>query len=140
MAIPTEHIKTYFFGPKGIPEDIKSVKRNSSFSEQIDEFKNDLKDNHVRLILKEKIGNKEKGIDVALVTEFLSLAYSNAYDYALLVSGDADFISAIDEVKRLGKIVCVASFKSHFNQQLMEHIDRVVYLDEHINFLEELKR
>ena len=134
-----EHIKTYFYGPRGVPEELKSVLDNISFSKQIDEFKEELIRNHVKLILKDKIKGKEKGIDAALVTDFLSLAYSGAYDYAVLVSGDADFISAIDEVKRYGKLIFVASFKSHFNDALMEHVDGVIFFDDKPNFLEEVK-
>lgn len=133
-----EHIKTYFYGPKGVPEELKSLKL-PSFSEKIEEFKKDLINNHVRVILKDKINNKEKGVDAALVTDFLSLAYSGAYDYAVLVSGDADFISAIDEVKRLGKKICVACFESRFNEALMEHVDKVIFIPSSSNILKELK-
>ncbi len=134
-----EHIKTYFYGPKGIPEDLKSLELGTSFSKQIEEFKDDLVKNHVRVILKEKIKNKEKGVDAALVTDFLSLAYSGAYDYAVLVSGDADFISAIDEVKRYGKIISVICFESRFNEALLEHVDKVVFIPANSNMLHELK-
>lgn len=134
-----EHIKTYFYGPKGVPEDLKSLKLGTTFSKQIEEFKNDLVKNHIRVILKEKIKNKEKGVDAALVTDFLSLAYSGAYDYAVLVSGDADFISAIDEVKRYGKMLSVICFESRFNEALMEHVDKVVFIPTESNILKELK-
>jgi len=137
--IRLEHIKTYFYGPKGVPEDLKSLKFGIQFSEQIEEFKNDLIKNHVRVILKDKIKNKEKGVDAALVTDFLSLAYSGAYDYAVLVSGDADFISAIDEVKRYGKMISVICFESRFNEALTEHVDKVVFIPMDSNILKELK-
>jgi uncharacterized LabA/DUF88 family protein len=37
-------------------------------------------------------------------------AFRNAYDAALLFSGDADLIPVIEEVRRLGKLVIVGAF------------------------------
>ncbi len=134
--ISLEHIKTFFYGPKGTPEELKA---KGSFTKLIEQLKRDLENAHVKLVLKEKIKGKEKNIDAALVTDFLSLAYSSAYDYAILVSGDADFISAIDEVKRLGKIVCCVSFKEDFNEELTQHIDKVIFLEQYaVHFLKEV--
>lgn len=135
-----EHIKTYFYGPKCTPEELKSTNPKVSYAKQIGELVHDLEKNHVRCILKDKIKGKEKGVDVALVTDLLSFAFTNAYDYAIVVSGDADFIGAYDEIKRYGKIVCIASFKSHFNDTLMQYVDKVIFLDEYAGgFLEEYK-
>jgi uncharacterized LabA/DUF88 family protein len=53
----------------------------------------------------------EKGVDVALVTEMLSMAYKNAYDVAILVSGDNDYVDAVEEVKSIGKRVEIAFFE-----------------------------
>jgi uncharacterized LabA/DUF88 family protein len=47
----------------------------------------------------------EKGVDVALVTDMVVLAYRNAYDTAVVVSGDGDFARAVEAVKDLGKHV-----------------------------------
>ena len=55
----------------------------------------------------------EKGVDVALVTEMLSMAYKNAYDVAILVSGDNDYVGAVEEVKSLGKRVEIAFFEEN---------------------------
>lgn len=54
----------------------------------------------------------EKGVDVALVTDLLSMAYRNAFEIAMVVSGDNDLLGAIEEVKRLGKRVEIAAFAS----------------------------
>jgi uncharacterized LabA/DUF88 family protein len=54
----------------------------------------------------------EKGVDVALVTDMLSHAYNDAYDIAVLVSGDQDFHKAISRIKDLGKRVEIAYFSS----------------------------
>ena len=58
----------------------------------------------------EKRGNiwVEKGVDVHLAVDMLSMAVKNLYDVAILISGDGDFASVIDAVKDLGKHVEVA--------------------------------
>jgi uncharacterized LabA/DUF88 family protein len=124
-----EHIKTYCYMSAGTPDIIKSKSDILVSGSDITKFKTSLKQNHVKLTEKQKINNKEKGVDMALAVDLLSLAYSNAYDYAIIVSGDADFISAIEEVKRYGKIIYIASFLSRFSKELMMHVDDVMILD-----------
>jgi len=51
----------------------------------------------------------EKGVDAALVTDLLSLAWQRAYDVAVLVSGDSDYIPAVEYVQSQGlKVVNAA--------------------------------
>lgn len=61
------------------------------------------------LKIKGKDGNKwiyeEKGTDVMIAVDMVSLAYNNAFDEAVLFSADTDFSPAISELKRLGKVV-----------------------------------
>jgi hypothetical protein len=52
----------------------------------------------------------EKGVDAALVTDLLSLAWQRAYDVAVLVSGDADYIPAIEYVQSQGLKVINAAW------------------------------
>ncbi len=44
----------------------------------------------------------EKGVDAAIVTDLLSLAHQRSYDLAVLVSGDADFIPAVEYLQTNG--------------------------------------
>ena len=44
-------------------------------------------------------GQVEKGIDVMIAVDMLTLAYKNAYDTAILISSDADYKSAIEVIK-----------------------------------------
>lgn len=41
-------------------------------------------------------GFVEKGIDTAIVTDMVSLAWKSSYDVAILVSSDSDFIPAVE--------------------------------------------
>lgn len=72
----------------------------------------------------------EKGIDVAIAVESLCLAYENAYDIALLISGDGDYVELVEALKRKGKHVEVAMFKSQSAGILLEHVDVFHPLDD----------
>jgi NYN domain len=52
----------------------------------------------------------EKGVDTALVTDLLSLAWQGAYDLAILVTSDADFIPAVEHVQEKGLKVINAAW------------------------------
>jgi len=62
----------------------------------------------------------EKGVDVRIAVDIVTHAYSNIYDKAILVSGDADFVPAIKVAQDFGKEVinvCFPKTKSfHLNQ------------------------
>ncbi len=72
----------------------------------------------------------EKGVDVAIAVESLSLAHQDAFDVALLVSGDGDYIELVEALKRLGKHVECAMFRNQSAGILLEYVDRFTPLDE----------
>ena len=72
----------------------------------------------------------EKGVDVALVTKLLSLGFKGGYDTAILVSGDADYVEAVRQVKDNGKRVEVAAFKESAAKALVDCADRFIPLDD----------
>ncbi len=72
---------------------------------------------------------REKGVDVALVTEMLVQAWDDVYDTAVLVSGDSDYAAAVREVIRHGKQVEVVSFSHSAARELIESATRFVDLE-----------
>jgi hypothetical protein len=52
----------------------------------------------------------EKGIDTAIVTDMIRLAWENAWDLAVLVSADADFIPAVEFLNKKGRKVIHGGF------------------------------
>lgn len=56
------------------------------------------------------MGKPEKGVDSTIVTDLLSLAWQDAYDIAILVSSDADFIPAVNKVQTAGLKVINAAW------------------------------
>ena len=66
---------------------------------------------------------------MALVTDLIAFAFRNAYDTAILVSGDYDFLEAIRIVMSLGKKVEVAMFSHAINSELRSAADRFIALE-----------
>lgn len=117
-------IRTYYFG--AIP------KRPSAA--QI-KFYDKLKHFGVVVIKKELHYDKngkpfEKGVDVALVTMLLKMAYQNAFETGIIVSGDADYSEAAKAVMDLGKRIEVVSFKNSLAPELKNSCDRLIIIDE----------
>src|SRR5262245_48891721 len=54
----------------------------------------------------------EKRVDTRLVADLIHYAANGAYDAAVLVSGDDDFVPAVEAVNALGKQVWVATWSA----------------------------
>lgn len=77
----------------------------------------------------------EKKIDIQIAIDIISFAYEDAYDIAVLVSGDGDFVPVVKKVKELDKGVEVWAFKYSFANALKEALqqEKVYYLDDILN-------
>ena len=72
----------------------------------------------------------EKGIDILLTTDLLTHSFKNNYDVAILVTGDTDYVGAIQAVKDNGKNVEVALFgKERTSRTLRDVSDKVITID-----------
>ena len=69
----------------------------------------------------------EKGVDIMIATDFLTMAWNNLYDTAILVSGDGDFSYAVQAVKDMGKHVLVAAFPANLSKELGQVADAKEY-------------
>ncbi len=73
----------------------------------------------------------EKGIDVALATKLLILANNRAFETAIVVSGDKDYLETIKTVKSMGLRVEIVSWRESLSQELAEESSkRVIFLDD----------
>ncbi|KAL7490288.1 hypothetical protein ACHAW6_016036 [Cyclotella cf. meneghiniana] len=69
----------------------------------------------------ETVGKGEKCVDIQLAVEMLHYAtVPNAYDMAVLLSGDKDFVPALVRTRQKGKEVVICSMKSGCNRVLYE--------------------
>ena len=74
---------------------------------------------------------RQKGVDVRMASDMLTLAFRDAYDIAVLVSGDGDFGEVIDEIKSMGKRVEIAYYRGYgFSERLKESADKIIYLQD----------
>ena len=62
--------------------------------------------------------------DIHLAVDMVKLAYNNAYDAAVLVSSDGDFVPAVLAVKEKGKKVENVGFENKFSYHLKQECDR----------------
>jgi uncharacterized LabA/DUF88 family protein len=70
----------------------------------------------------------EKGVDVNIAVDMLRYAYNDAYDTAILVSGDGDFATVVEAVKDRGKHVEVAAVGKSYH--LRNACDKFIPLTE----------
>ncbi len=70
-----------------------------------------------------------KGDDIHLATDMIVLASKNAYDTAILVSGDGDFVPAVKAVQDMGKRIENFYFKSGHSWHLRQTCDKSVLMD-----------
>ncbi len=55
----------------------------------------------------------EKGVDTAMVTDLLSLAWEGAYEVAILMTSDADYVPAVTRLQEKGLKVINATWRDH---------------------------
>ncbi|RIH83880.1 NYN domain protein [Meiothermus luteus] len=71
----------------------------------------------------------EKGVDIQIAVDMLKLAYANAYDVAVLVSGDSDFAEVFKVLQDMGKQVENTTFQALSSHRLAQQADRYYPLD-----------
>jgi len=69
-------------------------------------------------------GAVEKKVDIKIAIDIVSLAYENAYDTAVLVSGDGDFVPVVKKLKELEKNIEVWAFKYSLANVLKEEVEQ----------------
>ncbi|UCF13247.1 MAG: NYN domain-containing protein, partial [Thermoplasmatales archaeon] len=74
----------------------------------------------------------EKKIDIQIAIDVVSLAYENAYDTAVLVTGDGDFVPVVKKVRNFGKNVELWAFRYSLANALREALEQgnIYYLDD----------
>ncbi len=124
-------VRTYYYSaPLDRKKDEEAYKKQQRFFEKIQNISN------FNLVLcrmqKVKIDGKivyqVKEDDIHLAVDMVKLAYNNAYDTAILVSSDGDFVPAVLAVKEIGKNVENIGFENKFSYHLKQKCDVLVKL------------
>ncbi len=116
----------YYTAPLDINKDKETYSKQQKFFEKLKRLPN------FELILcrmqKVKIDGKTvyqvKEDDIHLAVDMVKLAYNDAYDTAILVSSDGDFVPAIKAVKEKGRRVENIGFPNKFSYHLKQVCDR----------------
>lgn len=82
----------------------------------------------------------EKGTDVNVAVQMLSKGFQNAYDVAILVSGDTDYIPVIETLHHLGKTVILATLPQQNIEKYKTLIDQHICIDKNIIEKSSVKR
>ncbi|MDR1935548.1 MAG: NYN domain-containing protein [Candidatus Accumulibacter sp.] len=71
----------------------------------------------------------EKGTDVNIAISSLRMAFFNAYDSAVFVSGDTDYLPIYETLRMMGKLVMVAVARGQYIGRLIPFVDGYMNLD-----------
>jgi len=69
-----------------------------------------------------------KGDDIRIAVDMVKGAYENTFDVAILVSGDGDFVPAVNVVQEKGKSVENAYFRQSLSWHLKQNCDKSIEL------------
>jgi len=142
-------IRTYWYD--GL-HDVELLEKLGCQDPQLSTFKiqKDQKESFIRDVLTKKLGVTprltplkykkasgkfepyQKGVDVLMSSDMLWFALQNAYDIAVAVTGDRDFIQVVQRIKDTGKRVEIAHFSHIESKQgsgLLHYGDRYWKLD-----------
>jgi len=66
--------------------------------------------------------------DIHLAVDMVKLAFNKAYDTAILISSDGDFVPAIKVIKEIGRNVENIGFETKFSHHLKQECDKFIKL------------
>lgn len=114
-------VRTHWFGSIAAnfdPADADVVQRRAEFFDalrrqyryEVVRFETDYRGGRVRRTERgTEEEPREKAVDVGLATALLEMAALDAYDIAIVIAGDRDFVPALQAVRRLGKRVALVT-------------------------------
>lgn len=126
-----ETIRVYYYSaPLDWKKNPKTYAKQQKFFEKLESLPD------FKLILcrmqKVKIDGKiiyqVKEDDIHLAVDMVKLAYNDAYDTAILISSDGDFVPAINAVQEIGKKVENIGFENKFSYHLKRVCDKFIKL------------
>jgi len=135
LAENRDLIRTYYYNvPLDMMQDLDSYMKQQRFFDKIKRIPN-FSFVLCRLQKKKssgKITYEAKEDDIHLAVDMVKLAYNDAYDTAILVSSDGDFVPAIQAVKEKGKNVENIGFENKFSYHLQQESDKFVKLKKEV--------
>ena len=126
-------IRIYYYDGIADPkDDPESRFEQREYFESLERGNQNLDVNLGEAVKKEDGSFRQKGVDVLLTIDALSMAYQDLYDSALFLLGDRDFIPLIQAVKSTGKKTFGFFFTKKVAQELSTAFDFRLAFDEKI--------
>lgn len=72
----------------------------------------------------------EKGTDINLAAHLITKGFMNAYDTAIIMSGDTDYIPVLDILNTFGKTTVVVGVRGQNLHQFVQHSDDQILIDD----------
>ena len=119
---PRKLVAAYIFDSKGVLEAEDKSKR----------FHDYLRHMGFRVIARNSYDtakDEQKEVDVAMAVQMVVHALKDNYDVAIVVSGDRDFLPAVQEIQAAGKKVEVAAFDTSLSSDLSLEADNIHKLE-----------
>ena len=112
----------------GLMKDLKEKKQH--FLEYLEEAGFKIQERPVKIA--QDGTKKQAGMDVLIYKDITESAEEDFYDKAVLVSGDEDFVYAVERIKELGKEIEIWSFKDSLSYKLMQEAgeENIHYIDD----------
>lgn len=145
-------IKTFLFVPKP-DEFLMNLPRWQHYSNWINGMKNQhyftvIEGSYVARQIDESIPmdinnhhsyyKEEKGTDINIAVHVITKAFMNAYDTALILSGDSDYVAVLDILNMIGKTTVVVGVKGQNISKLRKNCDDSFIIDD--NFFQKCLR
>ncbi len=86
-----------------------------------------------RIIPTREGGFKEKGADVRLASDIVYYASRKAFDTAIAITEDTDFVSVFSQMKEIGPHLELGLFRDSQPRDLVGIADRIIFLDDVLN-------
>ncbi len=83
--------------------------------------------------LEVKVVSPGKSVDGKLIFDLITNAHNDSFDVAVIASGDKDYISVVQEVKKMKKDVIIGSFSSALAHGMTSVSDGIINLDEYLH-------
>lgn len=127
----------YFTSCSGDPDSLHSARafiRRVGFEPHVIQEPSDLSRRRANRLSDAALIEKAKGVDIALSVRMVEDAYLGNYQKCVLFTSDADFLPAVEAVRRMGRDVFVVGYKEALGSRpLLEFVpDRFVDLGETI--------
>lgn len=122
-----ELIRAYYYDALPEPKDETYQTQEEFFSrieERLSSCPFELRFGRLQRASKNREEFRQKGVDVLLATDIVTMAFLNHYDIAVLVSGDQDFVHALQVVRNfVGKRVIGVYEPRSCSKELERHFD-----------------